>query len=207
MRLIVDMYEHCLHHIPRWNASNICSYHLQEAGATPTQELAFALAKAMGVLDAITGARHLHARRVRALRRPRVVLLQRRHPLRRRDVQAARVRRDVGRDHARPLRRAEPEVPALPLRRAGELARPHRGAAREQRLAHPDRGARRHAEPQRALSRAPAPDLERGAQRCRGRGTSSGRCACSRSSRTRPTCWSTPTSSTARRSSRPRSRR
>jgi (2R)-ethylmalonyl-CoA mutase len=53
VRLIVDMYEHCLHHIPRWNASNICSYHLQEAGATPTQELAFALATAMGVLDAV----------------------------------------------------------------------------------------------------------------------------------------------------------
>src|SRR6184192_3540804 len=53
MRLIVDMYEYCLHRIPRWNASNICSYHLQEAGATPTQELAFALANAMAVLDAI----------------------------------------------------------------------------------------------------------------------------------------------------------
>src|SRR5437867_1924035 len=53
MRLIVDMYEHCLTAIPRWNASNICSYHLQEAGATPVQELAFALANAMAVLDAI----------------------------------------------------------------------------------------------------------------------------------------------------------
>src|SRR5262245_9637751 len=53
MRLIVDMYEHCLGAIPRWNASNICSYHLQEAGATPVQELAFALANAMAVLDAI----------------------------------------------------------------------------------------------------------------------------------------------------------
>ena len=53
MRLIVDMYDYCLHRIPRWNASNICSYHLQEAGATPTQELAFALANAMAVLDAI----------------------------------------------------------------------------------------------------------------------------------------------------------
>src|SRR5262245_17884771 len=53
VRLIVDMYEHCLHRVPRWNASNICSYHLQEAGATPTQELAFALATAMAVLDAI----------------------------------------------------------------------------------------------------------------------------------------------------------
>src|SRR5207244_4391094 len=53
MRLIVDMYEYCLRHVPRWNASNICSYHLQEAGATPVQELAFALANAEAVLDAV----------------------------------------------------------------------------------------------------------------------------------------------------------
>ncbi len=53
MRLIVDMYEYCLHHVPQWNPSNICSYHLQEAGATPAQELAFALATAMAVLDAV----------------------------------------------------------------------------------------------------------------------------------------------------------
>jgi (2R)-ethylmalonyl-CoA mutase len=53
MRLIVDVYEHALRHIPRWNPSNICSYHLQEAGATPAQELAFALVNAMALLDAI----------------------------------------------------------------------------------------------------------------------------------------------------------
>ncbi|HWP67517.1 MAG TPA: protein meaA [Candidatus Limnocylindria bacterium] len=53
MRLIVDMYEYCLSHVPRWNPSNICSYHLQEAGATPEQELAFALANAIGLLEAI----------------------------------------------------------------------------------------------------------------------------------------------------------
>ncbi len=53
MRLIVDMYEHCLTALPKWNASNICSYHLQEAGATPVQELAFALANAMALLDAV----------------------------------------------------------------------------------------------------------------------------------------------------------
>jgi len=53
MRLIADMYEYCLGHIPKWNASNVCSYHLQEAGATPVQELAFALANAEAVLDAI----------------------------------------------------------------------------------------------------------------------------------------------------------
>lgn len=53
IRMIVDMYEYCLHNIPSWNPSNICSYHLQEAGATPVQELAFALTTAITILDAI----------------------------------------------------------------------------------------------------------------------------------------------------------
>ncbi|MCW7470874.1 protein meaA [Leptospira kanakyensis] len=53
MKIIVDMYEYSLHNIPKWNPSNICSYHLQEAGATPVQELSFALATAIAVLDAI----------------------------------------------------------------------------------------------------------------------------------------------------------
>ncbi len=53
IRIIVDMYEYCLKNIPKWNPSNICSYHLQEAGATPVQELAFALANAIAILDAI----------------------------------------------------------------------------------------------------------------------------------------------------------
>ncbi|MCB9642628.1 MAG: protein meaA [Myxococcales bacterium] len=50
-RIIAEMYEYCLHHLPQWNAANICSYHLQEAGATPAQEIAFALSTALGVLD------------------------------------------------------------------------------------------------------------------------------------------------------------
>ncbi len=53
LRLIAEMYEYCLEAIPRWNPSNICSYHLQEAGAIPAQELAFALANAIGILDQI----------------------------------------------------------------------------------------------------------------------------------------------------------
>ncbi|MGH9064653.1 MAG: methylmalonyl-CoA mutase family protein [Acidimicrobiales bacterium] len=52
-RLIVDMVAWCLHSLPRWNPINVCSYHLQEAGATPVQELAYALATAIGVLDAV----------------------------------------------------------------------------------------------------------------------------------------------------------
>ena len=52
-RLIVDMIAWCSHHAPAWNPMNVCSYHLQEAGATPVQELAYALATAIGVLDAV----------------------------------------------------------------------------------------------------------------------------------------------------------
>ncbi|MAI18744.1 MAG: protein meaA [Rhodobacteraceae bacterium TMED111] len=51
MRLIGDVAEYCFHNIPKWNPMNICSYHLQEAGATPEQELAYALATAISVLD------------------------------------------------------------------------------------------------------------------------------------------------------------
>jgi (2R)-ethylmalonyl-CoA mutase len=52
-RLIVDMIAWCAEHAPRWNPMNVCSYHLQEAGATPVQEIAYALATAIGVLDAV----------------------------------------------------------------------------------------------------------------------------------------------------------
>ncbi len=51
--LIAETYEYCVAHMPQWNPSNICSYHLQEAGATPVQELAFALADAIGILDRV----------------------------------------------------------------------------------------------------------------------------------------------------------
>ncbi|MEL7155053.1 MAG: methylmalonyl-CoA mutase family protein, partial [Actinomycetota bacterium] len=52
-RLIVDMFAFCATHAPRWNPMNVCSYHLQEAGATPVQEIAYSLANAIGVLDAV----------------------------------------------------------------------------------------------------------------------------------------------------------
>jgi len=53
MRLITDLITYTVDEVPKWNPINICSYHLQEAGATPTQELAYALATAIGVLDAV----------------------------------------------------------------------------------------------------------------------------------------------------------
>lgn len=53
LRLTADTIAWCLRETPKFNAMNVCSYHLQEAGATPEQELAFALANAMAVLDAV----------------------------------------------------------------------------------------------------------------------------------------------------------
>jgi (2R)-ethylmalonyl-CoA mutase len=53
MRLTADTIAYTVNNIPKWNPINICSYHLQEAGATPTQELAFALCTAIAVLDAV----------------------------------------------------------------------------------------------------------------------------------------------------------
>ncbi|MCU0268790.1 MAG: protein meaA [Acidimicrobiales bacterium] len=52
-RLIVDMIAFCSEWIPKWNPMNVCSYHLQEAGATPVQEIAYSLATAIDVLDAV----------------------------------------------------------------------------------------------------------------------------------------------------------
>ncbi len=51
MAMIADVAEYCYKEVPKWNPMNVCSYHLQEAGATPEQELAFALATAISVLD------------------------------------------------------------------------------------------------------------------------------------------------------------
>ena len=52
-RLIVDMVAWCAEHAPLWNPINVCSYHLQEAGATPVQEIAYSMATAIDVLDAV----------------------------------------------------------------------------------------------------------------------------------------------------------
>ncbi len=52
-RLIVDMISYTVSNVPKWNPINVCSYHLQEAGATPVQEIAFALATAIDILDAV----------------------------------------------------------------------------------------------------------------------------------------------------------
>ncbi|MGH9090928.1 MAG: protein meaA [Acidimicrobiales bacterium] len=56
LRLTVDTIAYTVKQIPRWNPVNVCSYHLQEAGATPVQEIAYALATAIGIVDAVAAS-------------------------------------------------------------------------------------------------------------------------------------------------------
>lgn len=53
LRLTTDMISYTVNNIPKWNPINICSYHLQEAGATPVQEIAYAMTTAIAVLDSV----------------------------------------------------------------------------------------------------------------------------------------------------------
>ena len=186
---------------------NVCSYHLQEAGATPVQELAYALATAIAVLDTVKASGEVTPDAFGEVVGRISFFVNAGPALHHRAVQDARVLRAVGRDHARALRRHRSEAAAVPLRRAGELARADRAAGGKQRLPHPDRDARGDALEERARARRAAcrPGTRRSA--CRARSTSNGRCACSRSSPTRPTCSNTATSSTAPPRSPPRSRR
>ena len=97
-------------------------------------------------------------------RRAGLVLRERRHPLRHRNVQDARLRRAVGRDAARALRRRRSDAAPLPLRRAGQLPRADRAAAGEQRLPHHARNARRHPVAARPRPGGAAAGLERGSR-------------------------------------------
>ena len=105
MRLTKDVILFTTKEMPKWNPMNVCSYHLQEAGATPVQELAFALATAIGVLDAVKASGECARGGIRRGGRPHLVLRQCRAALRHRNLQDARLHRAVGRDHARALRR------------------------------------------------------------------------------------------------------
>ncbi len=69
LRLITDMIAYTVAEIPKWNPINICSYHLQEAGATPVQELAYALCTAIAVLDAVRDSGQVPAGALRRGRR------------------------------------------------------------------------------------------------------------------------------------------
>ena len=89
MRLTTDLIAYTVTHVPRWNPINICSYHLQEAGATPVQEIAYALSTAVAVLDAVRDAGQVPAERFAEVVGADLLLRQRRCPLCRGDVQDA----------------------------------------------------------------------------------------------------------------------
>jgi (2R)-ethylmalonyl-CoA mutase len=67
VRLTTDLIAYTVEHIPKWNPTNVCSYHLQEAGATPTQELAYALCTAIEILDAVQAAGQIPQDRFQAV--------------------------------------------------------------------------------------------------------------------------------------------
>ena len=140
MRLIADMIAFTVDEVPRWNPINICSYHLQEAGATPVQEIAYSLSTAIAVLDRVR-------RRVPEETFPRVFgrisffvnagirFIEEHAKLRAMGL----LWEELGRRALRGRRRA---AAALSLRRAGQLAGSHRGAAREQHHPHRAGGPR-----------------------------------------------------------------
>ena len=105
LRLISDMIAYSVDAIPKWNPINICSYHLQEAGATPVQEIAYAMANAIAVLDAVRARPDVPKEAL-----PRVVgrisfFLNAGIRFVEETLQVPRDGRAVGRDHARALRR------------------------------------------------------------------------------------------------------
>ena len=197
LRLIGDVISYTVPQMPQWNPINICSYHLQEAGATPTQELAFALCTAIAVLDPIKASGQVSeddfekvvgrisffvnagVRFVEEMCKMRAfVELWDEITLERYGVQDPKKRRfrygvqvnSLGLTEAQP----ENNVSASCSRCSASRCRRTPG---------------------------PAPySCRRGTRRsgCRGPGTSSGRCGCSRCWRSSPTCSSTTTSSTAR---------
>ena len=123
VRLTTDVITYTVAHMPKWNPINVCSYHLQEAGATPVQEIAYALCTAIDGPGRRARFRAGPAGADGRGRRAHLVLRQRGRPLRRGDVQDAGLHPALGHDHPGAVRDRRPRAPPLPLRRAGQLAR------------------------------------------------------------------------------------
>ena len=184
----------------------MCPYHLQEAGATPVQELAYGLA------DRDRGARRGARLRARSppTSSPRSSGASRSSSTRasassKRCARCARSPRCGTASARERYGVTDPKAAPLPLRHAGELARAHRGAAREQRAAHRARDARRDAVEGRPRPRRAAAVLERGARAAHAVGPAVVAAHPAGARATSPTCSSTTTCSTGRRSSRRRS--
>ena len=164
LRLTTDMILFGARETPKWNPMNVCSYHLQEAGATPVQEMSYALATAIAVLDLVKTSGQVDGEAfdkvvggmsffVNAGMRFVTELCKMRA--------FCELWDEITRDRYGVRRR---EAPSFPLRRAGQFARPHRTAARKQRLSHSHRDARRRAVEECAGARRAAARVERGAR-------------------------------------------
>ena len=110
MRLIADTVAFTVNEIPSWNPINVCSYHLQEAGATPVQEIAYALSTAIAVLDEVKARGQVAEADFPKVFGRISFFVNAGRPLRRGAREAARDGRAVGGDRARALRRHRAEA-------------------------------------------------------------------------------------------------
>ena len=160
-RLIVDMVAWCAEHAPKWNPMNVCSYHLQEAGATPTQEIAYSMATAIDVLDAVRASGQVSDEQfsqvfgsISFFVNAGIRFVE--------EVCKLRAMTDmweqIGRERYGVTDR---EGAAISIRRAGQLTRSHRGPTREQCAAHRARDARCHPVEEGTRPLGAAPCVER----------------------------------------------
>ncbi len=164
LRLIKDTIVFSYREVPKWNPTNVCSYHLQEAGATPVQELAYALATAIAVLDTVKTSGEVPAAefgtvvgRVSFFVNAGLRFIT--------EICKMRAFNELWDEICtRALRRDEREGPLFRYGVQVNSPRPHRAAAREQRLSHPARDAGRDAVEERARARRAAAGVERGAR-------------------------------------------
>ena len=164
MRLIADTVAFSVNEIPYWNPTNICSYHLQEAGATPVQEIAYALSTGIAVLDEVKARGQVASDdfpkvfgRISFFVNAGVRFVEEHAKLR----AMSELWEGIGRE-----RYGVTDPKFLRMRYGVQVNSlgPHRGPAREQRPAHRPRGARGDHGPQRPRPRDPASRLERGAR-------------------------------------------
>ena len=157
MRLIADTIAFAANEIPKWNPINVCSYHLQEAGATPVQEIAFTLSNAIAVLDAVRERDQVSDEdfprvfgRISFFVNAGVRFIEEHAKLR----AMARLWEQIGRER---YGVTEPKYLRPAVRRPGQLAGADGAAAGEQHPAHHARSPRGNARSRGPGARDPAP--------------------------------------------------
>ena len=163
LRLTTDVIAYTVAHMPKWNPINVCSYHLQEAGATPVQEVAYAMCTAIAVLDAVRDSGQVPPERMGEVVARISFFVNAGVRFVEEMCKMRAFARLWDKVTQRAVRHRRPRAPPLPLRRAGQLAGPDRGAAGEQHPADRPGDAGRHPVQGRPGPRRAAPRLERGA--------------------------------------------